>query len=296
VSAAEIIELTVGGSQLQVVPHLGGSLLGWTVDGQPMLRTADAAAIAASDPLGCASFPLVPYSNRIGFARFTWQGQVVQLQPNFAPEPHSIHGTGWEDGWQVSGQSADTLALQREHRPDGRWPWPFLARQQLSLSESGLALALSVTNLADVPAPLAFGHHPYFDAGSAQLRFSAGSLWLPGPDGLPARSLPPPPDFDFSTRRAVAGHDIDHLYASWDGSADILWPDRPLALQIRSDMPCLVIYIPQGGDAFCVEPVPHITNALNLPEHGPQIASVAPGETCHTHIRLDAISPAALPG
>jgi galactose mutarotase-like enzyme len=41
-----------------------------------MLRTASAEAIAAHDPLGMASFPLVPYSNRIADARFGWAGQT----------------------------------------------------------------------------------------------------------------------------------------------------------------------------------------------------------------------------
>ena len=72
----------------------------------------DRAAIAASpilrkcnscheNVLEAASFPLVPYVNRIRGGRFTFRGREVRLAPNMAGDPSPLHGQGWLAPWQV---------------------------------------------------------------------------------------------------------------------------------------------------------------------------------------------------
>ncbi len=73
-----------------------------------MLRTAGPSAAAARDPYATAGFPLVPYSNRIGNGSFEWRGKCMTLARNFPPEPHAIHGVGFERAWQVRSRSADS--------------------------------------------------------------------------------------------------------------------------------------------------------------------------------------------
>jgi aldose 1-epimerase len=98
----ELVSIIDGNSICTLCPALGGSIIGWSVNGQDMLRRADADAIAYGEPRSLASFPLVPFSNRIGYARFTWEGQQIDLTPNFAPEPHAIHGIGWKEQWTIT--------------------------------------------------------------------------------------------------------------------------------------------------------------------------------------------------
>ena len=86
----ETLTLTQGGSRCDLLPQLGGSIGAWMVRGQQMLRPASAAGIEARDPYATAGFPLVPYSNRIANGRFEWNGKLIGLTPNFAPEPHAI--------------------------------------------------------------------------------------------------------------------------------------------------------------------------------------------------------------
>ena len=50
----------------------------------------------SASPLDAACFPLVPYCNRIRDGRFRFGGREVVLPPNFAPEPHSLHGLSWQ--------------------------------------------------------------------------------------------------------------------------------------------------------------------------------------------------------
>ncbi|MGA2777162.1 MAG: aldose 1-epimerase [Steroidobacteraceae bacterium] len=289
--AAGTVAISDGGDRCELLPQLGGCIIAWSVQGQAMLRTASAASIAARDLYGMASFPLVPYSNRIGEASFEWNGKRIELARNFAPEPHAIHGVGFERSWHSSERKRDSVRLTLVHQPDDSWPWAFEAQQCITIAEHFLTLDLSAVNLAPHPVPLAFGHHPYFPQAGALLSFAARAVWLVGSDGLPTEPVTPSGQFDFSQSMPVEHAEIDHCYTGWGGSSYITWPDKPWALQISGSrsLPCAVVCIRNGADAFCFEPVPHINNALNLRDHEPAIPIVAPGESFKASIRFRAV-------
>ena len=281
--------LRAGASECAVCPALGGSIAGWSVDGQAMLRRTSAEAIDTGHVLGLSSFPLVPYSNRIAHGQFEWAGQIVHITPNFAPEPHAIHGTGWEVPWQGEQISECQMRMHVTHSGGARWPWPFHAEQVVTVRDDGLSLALSATNLADEPVPLAFGHHPYFDSAGASLAFAAERVWMTGDDGLPSHPIAPEGQFDFSAGGQIEGRNIDHCYAGIAGPAQMSWEGRPLRLEIGSSLPAVVVYVPKRGASFCFEPVPHINNALNLLGHAPAMPIIAPGERFEATIEFKAI-------
>lgn len=286
-----MLTIGAGDERCTIHPELGGSLGRWTVAGHDMLRAASAEAIAAGDPLGMASFPLVPFSNRIGNGQFDWNGQRVQLARNFLPEPHAIHGVGWQQAWSVAAQRDDAVTLALSHAGDGSWPWAFAAEQCISIGAHCLTLTLRVQNLADSAVPLSFGHHPYFDQAGATLRFAADAVWMTGEDGLPTTARAHDFPYDFRNGAPVEGRDIDHCYAGVSGPVRISWADRSLALEITSlpQLEAAVVYIPKGDDAFCFEPVPHINNALNLPGHAPAMPVIATGAVFETTISFRAI-------
>jgi aldose 1-epimerase len=254
-----------------------------------MLREPDNAALATGSPLMLASFPLVPYSNRIGNARFNWNGRDVRLVSNFAPEPHAIHGIGWRRPWQAARVDAHGCTLTLEHAGDEHWPFAFAATQSFALRDGALNITLTAINRADQPVPLAFGHHPYLDQNGASLRFNANAVIMNAFDALPLDPAVPDGQFDFHRGCAVVGRAIDNCYSGWDGHAQVCWAGRPLTLEIRSDMTAAVVYIPKGGAAFCFEPVPHINNALNRPDLAPAMPLVQPGEAFVSTIELRAV-------
>src|SRR6201992_2235507 len=159
---AETLTLTQGASKCDLLPRLGGSIAAWSVRGQEMMRPTNGADIAARDSFAAAGFPLVPFSNRVNAGRFEWNDRVFSLAANFPPEPHAIHGVGFERAWQVQAQAEDSLIMTLMHRPGASWPWAFKAEQRLVLERGQLTLELRAVNLSDQPVPLAFGHHPYF--------------------------------------------------------------------------------------------------------------------------------------
>ncbi len=171
------IELNHGAARCLVLPELGGSLGGWWIAGQAMLRPTDEAAIASGDPTRLSGFPLVPYSNRIGHGRFDWNGTTVELELIFPHEPHALHGTGWRAAWDVESHNARDVTLSHSHKADRHWPWPFEAKQHIHLTEFTLTIEMIAHNLSGQLVPLGFGHHPYFDTDAATLTFGAQRIW-----------------------------------------------------------------------------------------------------------------------
>jgi aldose 1-epimerase len=289
-STSEMLTLTCRKNRCDVIPAVGGSIAAWTVDGQEMLRPASALSVASHDPFGMASFPLVPYSNRIGNGSFEWEDERFALARNFPPEPHAIHGVGFERPWQVRARAADSVTLVLNHGPAASWPFAFEAQQRITLGEDSLQIEMSAVNLAARPVPLGFGHHPYLPSARACLKFHAQGVWLVGDDGLPSLLMKPFGKFDYSNGMAVTRGDIDHSFAGWDRKAEIFWPDRPLALEITASesLPCAVVYIRSEFDIFCFEPVPHINDAINRRDRGHVMPVIAPRESFTGSIRFRA--------
>jgi aldose 1-epimerase len=289
--ATEALTLTRGAARCDILPQVGGSIGAWSVNGQEMLRTAGGPDIAARDPYATAGFPLVPYSNRIGQGSFEWRGQRIALARNFPPEPHAIHGVGFERPWQVQTRSSDSVLLSLRHRPDAAWPWAFDARQRMTLTDDLLILEFDVMNVESQPVPLAFGHHPYFPCDGARLTFYAQGVWLTGEDALPCELVQPAGQFDFSKGSAVENADIDNCFTGWSGLAIIAWPDKPQALGITAsrELSSAVVYIRRELDAFCFEPVAHINDALNRGDPESAMPVIEPGESFEASIRFRAI-------
>ena len=73
---------------------------------------------------------------------------------------------------------------------------------------------------------------------------------------------------------------VDTVYAGREGHLDIIWPERKLVARISpsDDLDCTVIYVPQGEDYFCIEPVSHATDAINRMSDEGGMRTLAPGE------------------
>ncbi len=277
-----MIRLQAGALSCALAPELGGALLSLSLGDRPLLRPSPA---GATDPLAMASFPLVPYANRIAQGRFTHDGELHQLPLNFGDHPHSIHGLGWQRAWQVAEASTDRARIVQHHAGMAGWPWPYAAEQIIALTPDMLSLTLRVTNSGDSAMPLGLGFHPYFAADAAtRLCFNAKNLWLSSPDMLPERSAPADHFGDWTSARPVAGDRlIDNVYEGWDGTAHILHgDDMHLTLQAeRADW--LHLYRPPGASFFCVEPVTHRPDAINAPGG---MALLEPGQSRSLAMRI----------
>ena len=274
------LELRAGDLRLVLRPDLGGSVAGfWRAD-LPVLRSVEPGDLTTSRQSGC--YPLVPYSNRLGYRRFRWLGQDHTTAPNFDDNPHSVHGVAWQRAWAVVSSSASEAELSYTHTPDAHWPFAFEARQRFVLSASGLEVHLAFTNRAAHPQPAGLGWHPYFPKRErSRLHIELTERWDNDASGLPTRHVPQPGIDGDVTHLA-----FDNCFEGWRGPARIR--DEKLSLRLTSSLPYLVVYTPGNKPIYCVEPVSHVSNAIHMADpiaHG--LRAVAPGATLDAWMKLE---------
>ncbi|NUZ04172.1 aldose 1-epimerase [Schlegelella sp. ID0723] len=277
----DAIELRAGALRLALRPDLGGSVAGLWHTGVPVLRSTEPALLA--NARDAASFPLVPYSNRIGFARFGWQGRDYTIRPDAGDAgPHALHGIGWQRAWQVVSANECEAVLRLAHVGDADWPFAFEATQSFVLTPEALSVELAIVNRADVVQPVGFGWHPYFPLRErSHLRAEVSERWDADQLQLPVRRVAQP-----GIDSAIARLNDDNVFDGWRGPAQIA--DETFALQLTSSENHLVVYTPQHRRYFCVEPVSHVNNAIQSADplaHG--LRALQPGESCRGWMKLD---------
>ena len=259
-----LLELEDAFTRLTLAPELGGSIVNWTVrsTGQPLLRHADEQALNTGLPgkLGC--FPLVPWSNRIAEGGFDCPHGWLALTPN-SPDPLPIHGSAWQQRWQVVSSTADEVVLQL----DSTEPFAYCARQRFHLSEGKLSIELSVTHLAEQAAWHGLGLHPYLPRNAnTLLQATARQVWLCDERKLPTQLSALPAEWDFQQPRALPHTLVDNGFCQWDGHCLIQQPDLGYELECQaSGSDYYLLYCPVDLGFFCIEPVSHPVNAHHLP-------------------------------
>ncbi|MGI8748766.1 MAG: aldose 1-epimerase [Deinococcus sp.] len=278
---------------LEVLPELGASVLNLTAaSGRPVLRPVQPADVKTSSQ--CASFSLLPYSNRIRGASFPFEGQEVGLKPN-TPEGNVQHGDVRNRPWRLEGVSETHLAATFDSRDfaDINWPWAFTAQVEYRLSGEHLDTSLTLTNASGRPMPAGMGLHPYFhflqDGPQPSLGFVAGGLYATDASLLPmAQAAPIPAGLDFSSPRPLGGAQLNHVYASWDGVARLAWPERALVVTADALFSHLVVFTAPDG-SLALEPVSHATDAFNLAArgvHGSDMRVLLPGQSLGGAVRF----------
>jgi aldose 1-epimerase len=293
------LELRAGELVATLAPTVGGSIASfYSQRGQQRqhwLRPNDAPDPAK--PWAMASFPLVPYANRIRDGRSSFGPRPLNLAANYPDSKHAIHGTAWQQPWQVVGQGADhaTLALDS---PAGVWPYAFRAVQQFTLdAQTGLTVEMSVTNTDTVDLPVGLGHHPYLPhRAGTRLTTDVKAMW--GGDAEVMPTTLQTPDFLAALRSGITLDtlDLDNNFTGWSHQARVDWPDTGTALLMTAQAPFdyFVLYCPKGADMFCIEPVSNCTDWMNLAQKGQGDVGgqlLAPGATLHTTMGLQPIWP-----
>lgn len=282
-ASSERLTLAAGDYRLVLDPALGGSIARFDWRGMPLLRPSAGASI-----LDAACFPLVPFSNRIANGRFAAGGREIQLSPNMPSVSalHPLHGYGWLAPWVVVAAGAATATLAHTNE-GGDWPWPYRAEQCFSLTETGISIRISLTNMADNAMPAGLGIHPYFPRnGETRYRGLHCGEWLSDGDCLPVSLDLREVARDWWQGRSVASRSVDTVYVGRSGALEIVWPDRSLALTMTPSplLGCTAVYVPEDADFFCAEPVSHETNSVN--REGMQW--LAPGAQLDAEIRIQA--------
>jgi len=278
----KVIQLRAGAMACDIAPAMGGSIAGLWHKARPVLRPAPH---DFQSPRQAASYPLVPYSNRIGQAQLQWQGQSYLLRAHHPPEPHAIHGVGRLRPWVVTRQDRVSVQLHYAHAPDGDWPFAFGATQELRLDSNALELSITLVNRTPCSVPAGLGWHPFFARRPGMhLRIAAQGRWEMGADMLPTHRA--------ATNGIDAGCDtlaVDHCFDGWQGPAELGNDD--LRVAVTSDQSRLVVCTDPARDFVAIEPVSHVNNAIAMVAAGASapslgMAVLAPGESINARMAI----------
>jgi aldose 1-epimerase len=285
------VELTAGPLRLELSPSIGGSISAfeWTGAGGPraILRKCNA---PVEKVLDAASFPLVPYVNRIRGGCFSFRGREVRLKPNMAGDRSPLHGQGWLGAWDVAEKDEARAILSFRHSA-GEWPWDYEARQEFELDERGLTIGLACRNGSAEPMPCGLGQHPYFDCGpDTRLDARVTHAWTIDEDVLPLEEVVADGRYDLR-ERLVCGQGLDNGFSGWNGEARMSDPEWPYGLLLSSlQARFFQLYSPSEGNIFVAEPVTHANAALNAPEGEWEelgMRVLEPGESMRLDMRIE---------
>jgi aldose 1-epimerase len=239
------VRLAAGGVDVEIDPEHGGRISSIVVDGMELLVTA------ADSPLDWGCYPMAPFAGRVRNGRFNWAGREHQLGRNLPP--HAIHGTVYDQPWQVEhAEPTDAVLVTGLGRG-----WPFDGRvvHRIRVDEDGLDLRLEVW-AHDEPFPASCGWHPWWRrqlsrGEPVEIEVDAGAVWARGSDGIPSGELerpgPGPWDDCFTDLGAPP-------LLRWEG-----------ALELSCETSCLdVVVYDELLHAVCVEPQTGPPDALRL--------------------------------
>jgi aldose 1-epimerase len=287
------VSLTAERLRLELSPSIGGSISAfeWIEDSRtaPILRKCNG---PLEKILDAASFPLVPYVNRIRDGRFTFRGREVRLAPNMPGDPSPLHGQGWLNPWKVE-RAEDRRAVLTFRHEAGEWPWAYEASQEFVLEERRLGIRLTCVNRSEEPMPCGLGQHPYFPCGpETVLDTRVTNAWTIDEHVLPVEKVPADGRFDLR-RRPVCSQDLDHGFDGWGGLAWMGDPGWPYDLHLSSTAAGFFqLYSPPGGGLFVAEPVTHANAALNAPEsEWPELGMrvLEPGAELSLDMRIEVV-------
>jgi len=307
VSDLEMITLTNDHWRVGLVPENGGSV----AFGQARIdgNWIDVLRPTPKDRLGqwwdVASFPLIPWSNRIRHGTLLWEGEAYQLR-RWGTDDFAMHGTAVDFPWEVLEQAVDHTSLEFDARGyyGVNFPWDFVSRTEFTLDGPSLTCRMTIENTDDEAFPAGLGHHPYFVRAlhsptgaalgeEALLQVNCEHAY-PLTNGMPDGPAGPlPPVADFRTSRALGDALVDHCLTARVGTtvaATIEYPGA-LTVDIKAGdlLSHVVVFVPVGESYFAVEPVTNANDAFTLHAQGVPdtgVFIIEPGETAATEFAL----------
>lgn len=215
-------EITYGDQRATIV-EVGGGVRTYTAGTREVLQPYDLDAMCD----GAHGTPLVPWPNRLGDGRYTFDGTNHQVALTEPDKHNAIHGFLRWRSWQATEHTADRVVMSTVLRPLLGYPFTLGVQVEYTLTAHGLSVVTTATNLGDTECPYGHGQHPYLSPGhggidTCRLQFSADTRILTDPQRqLPIGTEPVAGTaFDFATPRLLEGLEIDFAFTGLDRDTD----------------------------------------------------------------------------
>jgi aldose 1-epimerase len=256
--SGEQVEIAFG-DQRAVVVEVGGGLRSFSVDGREVLDGYGLEEMCASG----RGQVLMPWPNRVEDGSYEFDGRSHQLPLDEPANRNAIHGlVRWSD-WRIADRGEDRVLMEHVIRPQPGYPFAVALSIEYALSDLGLSVRSTATNVGMARCPFGAGAHPYvrLDASTVDQL----SLHVPARTVLQsdARSLPTGrspvegTEFDFSRPRRVGDVRLDNCYGDLERDGD---GRARVALHDPSGR-SLILWVGDGYDyvmVFSGDPLPDV--------------------------------------
>nr|WP_240506338.1 aldose 1-epimerase family protein [Thermoactinospora rubra] len=152
---------------------------------------------------------LAPWPNRVGHARYRFDGEEHRLAVTEPERGHALHGLVAGVDWEVVEQTADAVELAHTITPVRGYPFTLELRVTHRLGEQGLTTTLTAANTGERTAPYGCGVHPWLLG--EELWVPASQVLLTDESLLPLR-LEEVAGTPYDFREPRAPGDVDHAF------------------------------------------------------------------------------------
>ena len=197
---------------------------------------------------GAHGAPLIPWPNRLGDGRYSFDGTDYQVALTEPDKRNAIHGFLHWRPWQPVERADNRITMAAALFPLQGYPFALDVRIEYRLDRTGLTVSTTATNSGNRPCPYGCGQHPYLSPGDGlvddcTLQLQAATRICTDPE----RELPTGTEsvdgtsFDFRTPRQLGDLRIDYAFTglerdqagrAWlrlgrpDGHTAELWVDE----------------------------------------------------------------------
>jgi aldose 1-epimerase len=250
---------------------------------------------------GAHGQPLIPWPNRLGGGRYTFEGEEYQVPLTEPTKGNAIHGFLLSRPWEAVEEDADRVVMAARLYPLDGYPFSLYVRVAYQLGPEGLTVTTTAQNVGASPCPYAHGQHAYLSPGTELVEVDDCTLQLAGRTRIltdTERQLPTGREpvggtpYDFLEPRLVDDARIDYAFTdlvrdaagrAWtrlwgpDGACAELWVDEtfPFVETYTGD----TLTPDRARRGLGTEPTTGAPNAFNS---GDGLIRIEPGESMTT--------------
>ncbi len=112
---------------------------------------------------------LIPWPNRLEDGSYEFDGRRHQAPVDDPAENDAIHGLVRWASWAVGRRTPESVAMEHLLHPRPGYPFSLALRIEYTLSDTGLSVTTTATNVGPDPCPYGCGSHPYLTLGTRQV-------------------------------------------------------------------------------------------------------------------------------
>jgi aldose 1-epimerase len=296
--SGEQVDLLAGDHHVVVV-EVGAGLRSYTVGGRDVLDGYRANEMADAG----RGQVLIPWPNRLEDGAYEFEGRQHQLPLTEPESRNAIHGLVRWVPWSVRERDESRVVMGHTLHPRPGYPFALELNIEYALSDSGLRVTTTATNVGRDACPYGTGAHPYLKLGAdtvdrLHLRAPGRTIVQTDARGLPTRTAPVEGTaYDFRQPKPIGGTKLDNAFTDLERDGDgiarveLRDPDdgKTLALWLDASYPYLQLFT---GDplpsvnrrSLAVEPMTCPPNAFRT---GEGVIVLEPGDSATTVWGID---------